>query len=100
VPPFAQSANAEAIAGESSKVPFEEVYLEGITHVLPTVEFCAKTAAALKTIGRSSDSMLAATHDTSVRETVLSRRMIVFIRTPEIVLRLQTCVVLPHDADT
>lgn len=73
MPPLAQSANAEAMAGESSAVPLEDVYLEGIVHVLPTVEFCARTAEAPKPTERSRESILTVTQGMAVDETV-SRR--------------------------
>jgi hypothetical protein len=59
VPPLAQSANAEAIAGESSAVPLEEAYLEGMVQVFPTVEFCAKAAEAHRLTKRSGEIMFA-----------------------------------------
>jgi hypothetical protein len=75
VPPLAQSANAEAMAGESSAVPLEPVYLEGIVQVLPTVEFCARTAEAPKPTERSNESILEATQRMVVYETFSRRAM-------------------------
>jgi hypothetical protein len=57
VPPFAQLANAVAIAGESSSVPLEELYLDGMVHVFPTVEFWANTAEAPRPMKRSKGIM-------------------------------------------
>ena len=73
VPPLEQSANAEAIAGESSAVPLKVLYLEGIVQVLPTVEFCARTAEAPKPTERSKESILKTTQRMAVFET-FSRR--------------------------
>ena len=73
MPPLAQSANAEAMAGESSAVPLEDVYLDGMVHVLPTVEFCARTAEAPRPTERSRESILTVKQGTAVDETV-SRR--------------------------
>lgn len=71
VPPLAQLANAEAIAGESSSVPPEEVYLEGIVHVLPTVEFWARAAEAPRPMERSKEIMFEETERIRSRETLL-----------------------------
>ena len=77
MPPLAQSANAEAMAGESSAVPLEVVYLEGTVQVLPTAEFCARTAEAPKPTVRSRGSILTATQGMVVDETI-SRRGTVY----------------------
>ena len=76
MPPLAQSANAEAMAGESSAVPLEDVYLEGMVHVLPVVEFCARTAEAPKPIERSRESILTVTQGTVVDDTISKRKTV------------------------
>ena len=73
MPPLEQSANAEAMAGESLAVPLEDVYLEEIVQVLPTVEFCARTAEAPRPTERSRESILTVTQGMAVDGTV-SRR--------------------------
>lgn len=69
VPPDLHSANAEAIAGESSAVPLEDLYLDGMVHVLGTVEFWASTAEAPRPMVRSSEIMIV------MKQTNNSRRM-------------------------
>jgi len=104
VPPLAQSANAEAIAGESSAVPLEDAYLEEIVQVLPTVEFCARTAEAPKPTERSKESILRVTQKTGVYETISTRDTVCPYTTPlnchsSIESLWSRCVVLPHDGD-
>jgi hypothetical protein len=99
VPPLAQSVNAEAIAGESSAVPLEMVYLEGIIQVLPTVEFCARTAEAPNPTERSNESILTATQRMRVCETIASRETVWPYTNPLIATTSSSRgVVLPHDA--
>ena len=101
MPPFAQSANAEAIAGESSAVPLEVVYLEGIVQVLPTVEFCARTAEAPKLTERSNESILRATQRMGVYETIASRETVCPYTNPLIATSPSgRGVVIPHNAGT
>ena len=76
MPPLEQSANAEAMAGESLAVPLEDVYLEEIVQVLPTVEFCARTAEAPKPTERSKESMLRVTQTMAVCETISGRELV------------------------
>ena len=54
MPPFAHWANAEAIAGESSSTPPEELYLDGTVHVFPAVKLWAKTAEAPRPMVRNN----------------------------------------------
>jgi hypothetical protein len=101
VPPLAQSANAEAMAGESSAVPLEVVYLEGMVQVLPTVEFCARTAEAPKPTVRSRGSISTATQGMVVDETISRRRTVYPYTNPWIATTPSSrCVVLPRAGDT
>ena len=106
MPPLAQSANAEAIAGESSAVPLEDEYLEGIVQVLPTVEFCARTAEAPKPTERSKESILRVAQKIGVYETISTRNTVCPYTTPlnchiSIESLWSRGVVLPpHDGDT
>lgn len=78
VPPVLHSANAEAMAGESSAVPLEDLYLDEMVHVLGTVEFWASTTEAPMPMVRSSENMIVdectrqAEEDGSSRPTVIT----------------------------
>lgn len=63
LPPVLHSANAEAMAGESSAVPLDDLYLDGMVHVFGTVEFWASTAEAPMPMVRRSEIMVVMSAD-------------------------------------